>query len=247
MSFRENIKAFIPESILNVLRAIRNRLVKKHRAELAFFTRELKVLHGTFRNHHFERIMPAMAGESGDDFIEGKIVADFGCGPRGSLRWASKARLRIGIDVLADRFAEEFFENFVSHGMVYLTSTERVIPLPSNCVDILFTLNAMDHVDSFPDMCGEIIRVIKPGGEFIGSFNLEEFPTPTEPQRLSVRMIHEHLLDRLEVRSYRISGYGAGSCSPGFNRYAPFFDGTTIPYEPGQRGVLWVRARKPAS
>ena len=244
MSFRDKIRAFLPEPVLNVLRPIRNRLVNKHHYELSFFRRRFKIRHGKFRNDNYERFMPAMAEESSDDFIEGKIVADFGCGPKGSLVWASKAHLRIGIDVPADRYAEEFFDNFVSHGIVYLKSTEKVIPLPSNYVDILFTLNAMDHVDCFSDMCSEIIRVIKPGGEFIGSFNLEEFPTPSEPQRLNVHMIQQHSQDKLEVRSYRITGLNASRYSSNFDRYAPLLDGAVLPYKTGQEGVLWVRARK---
>jgi len=48
--------------------------------------------------------------------------------------------------------------------MIYLKSTEKVIPLPSEFVDIIFTVNAIDHVNNFEIMCDEIIRVLKPGG-----------------------------------------------------------------------------------
>lgn len=185
--------------------------------------------------------MLAMAEESNDNFLKGKIIADFGCGPRGSLVWAGSALLRIGIDVLADRYADEFTENITSHGMIYLKSTENVIPLPSDFVDIMFTLNAMDHVDNFSVMCKEIMRVIKPGGQFIGSFNLEEPASICEPQQLNEKIIKENLLNNLEVQSYRISKKG-----PGENLYAPFFD-RNLSYKPGREGFLWVRARKKIS
>lgn len=55
-------------------------------------------------------------------------------------------------------------DNIISHGMIYLKSTEKVIPLPSEFVDIIFTVNAIDHVNNFEIMCDEIIRVLKPGG-----------------------------------------------------------------------------------
>ena len=238
MSIRSILKAFVPEPIKEILRPIRNRFIKKYDAELSFWKGRFEVENGEFKNSHYERLMMAMADESNDDFLKGKIVADFGCGLRGSLVWANLARLRIGIDVLADRYADEFTDNIMSHGMVYLKSTEKVIPLPSNFVDIMFTLNAIDHVDHFSDMCAEIIRVIKHEGEFIGSFNLEEPDSPNEPQRLNERIIKENLLDKLEIRSYRITKKG-----PAEDPYAPFFDGN-LSYDLGQEGYLWVRATK---
>jgi len=183
--------------------------------------------------------MLGMAEEPNEDFLKGRVVADFGCGPRGSLVWAKSAQIRIGIDVLANRYADEFRDNIISHGMIYVTCTENVIPLPSDFVDIMFTLNSIDHVDNFPEMCKEIFRVIKPGGLFIGSFNLEEPPTPAEPQQLNEEIIKKSLLDNLELVSYRIANRG-----PENNYYAHFYDGN-LSYTKGQEGYLWVKARKP--
>jgi SAM-dependent methyltransferase len=231
----------VKQSLRPIARPILYRLVRKHDAELSFWRSRFAADKGKFGNSQYERLLLAIAEEPSDNFLSGKIVADFGCGPRGSLVWANSAFLRIGIDVLADRYADEFTDNIVSHGMIYLKSTENVIPLPSDFVDVMFTLNAMDHVDNFPVMCKEIIRVLKPGGEFIGSFNLEEPRSVSEPQQLTERIIKENLLNCLEVQSYRITRKG-----PRENLYAPFFDGV-LSYELGQEGYLWVRGRKRAS
>ena len=242
MSILSILQTIIPEPAKQALRPIArpilNHLITKNDAELNFWRSRFEIDKGKFRNSHYERLLLAMAEEPSDDFLSGKIVADFGCGPRGSLVWASSAFLRIGIDVLADRYADEFTDNIVTHGMIYLKSTENVIPLPSDFVDVMFTLNAMDHVDNFPVMCKEIIRVLKPGGEFIGSFNLEEPRSPCEPQQLNESIIKKNLLNYLEVQSYRITKKG-----PEENLYAPFFDGV-LSYELGQEGYLWVRAKK---
>jgi len=238
MKIRSILKKMIPEPIKQLLRPKRNLLINKYDFELDFWRSRLEIDKGKFKNSHYERIMLAMAEESSDDFLDGKIVADFGCGPRGSLVWANSALLRIGIDVLADRYADEFTDNIISHGMIYLKSTENVIPLPSDFVDVVFTLNAIDHVDNFPVMCKEIIRVLKPGGEFIGGFNLEEPASPCEPQQLNERIIKDNLLNNMEVQSYRITKKG-----PVENVYAHFFDGN-LSYKPGQEGLLWVKARK---
>lgn len=240
-------KASTPEPVKNILRRIRSGPVAKTKidCELWFWQSRLKIDGGRFGNSNYERLMLGMAGEPNTDFVTEKVVADFGCGPRGSLVWASAARLRIGIDVLADQYADQFTSNILSHGMIYLKSTEHVIPLPSDFVDVMFTMNAIDHVDHFSPMCLEIIRVIKPGGLFIGSFNLEEPASPTEPQRLTEVVIKEALLDHLEVQSYRVTDRGPET-SPEYGEYAPFFE-NNLSYTAGEEGLLWVRATKPFS
>jgi len=210
----------------------------KYASELSFWKSRLNMDNGVFKNDHFEQIMLAMAQEQNDGFLKGKVVADFGCGPRGSLVWARSALLRIGIDVLSDLYSDEFKSNIINHGMIYLKSTEKSIPLPTDFIDVMFTVNAIDHVDSFPTMCGEILRVLKSGGDFIGSFNLGEPATATEPQQLDEDMIMDNILKYLHVESYRITNQG-----PPNNQYGAFFKGD-LSYEKGQRGFLWVRGKK---
>ena len=233
------LKKYMPELVKKKLQPIRSMLLDKHSVELSFWRRMLEVDSGKFKNSHYRKIILAIAEESNDSFVQGKVIADFGCGPRGSLVWAQSAALRIGIDVLADSYADAFKDNIISHGMVYLKSTEKTIPLPSNYLDIMFTLNAIDHVDNFAVMCSEIVRVIKPGGLFIGSFNLEEPASPCEPQRLNEQIIKDNLLKHLDIKSYRITTKG-----PPDDQYAPFFN-NTLSYEYGQEGYLWVKAVKP--
>lgn len=244
MSIRRYFAEITPKPIKQILiskqiiRSIFYWRVKKYESELDYWRSKLEIDKGQFKNSYYKRLMLAMSEEDSDDFVRGKIVADFGCGPKGSLVWANSALLRIGIDVLADRFADEFTDNITSHGMIYLKSTENVIPLPSAFVDVMFTINAIDHVDNFHLMCNEIIRVLKPGGQFIASINLEEYPSPTEPQQLNERIIEEELLNKLKVHFYKITRKG-----PKGNRHAPFFDGN-LSCESGQKGILWVRASK---
>lgn len=233
----KNIIDQLPESIKGILRSIRYCGSNKYNVELAFWRSRLKIDHGTFCNTHYQKLMLAMAEEPDDSFLEGKIIADFGCGPRGSLLWAKSARLRFGIDVLADRYAKEFRDNIITHNMAYLKSTETMIPLPSNIIDVMFTLNAIDHVDNFPATCSEIIRVIKTGGLLIASFNLEEPSSKTEPQKLNEQIIKKHLLSSFKIVSYRITKKESK------NIYDPFFTGK-LDYQKGQQGILWVKAVK---
>ena len=237
----ECLKSITPKSIKHIIRKIIQRhTINKYDAELSFWKSRCRIDNGLFRNSHFEKLMLAMAGETSNDFVRGKIIADFGCGPRGSLVWAESAIVRIGIDVLADRYAEEFKDNIISHRMIYLKSTEKVIPLPSGFVDIMFSVNAIDHVDDFEIICDEIIRVLRSGGEFIGSFNLEEPPTIYEPQQLNEKIIKKYLLNKMEIKCLRTSRKG-----PEGNQYAPLLNDEILSYKPGEEGILWVRAEKP--
>lgn len=239
MAFKKIVAQLLPEWIKKILRPINNLFIDKHESELDFWRSRFVMDNGMFLNTHYEKLMLAMAGENNGDFLKGKIVADFGCGPRGSLAWAKAAHLRIGIDVLADQYMDEFSSSTLKHDMLYVKSTENFIPLPDNLVDVMFTLNAIDHVNNFEQMCSEIIRVLKPGGFFVGSFNLEEPASPCEPQQLNEIKIGDGLLNKLEIQSYRLSLKG-----PRHDQYAGFF-GSNLSYVTGQEGYLWVMARKP--
>ncbi|MDP8220900.1 MAG: methyltransferase domain-containing protein [Candidatus Stygibacter frigidus] len=237
MFSKKILKDKLPHPLKIILRHIRYCIYNKYDIELAFWRSRLKIDHGTFSNTLYQKLMLAMAEEPDDSFLEDKIIADFGCGPRGSLCWAKSARLRFGIDVLADRYAEEFRDNIVTHNMAYIKSTETVIPLPNNIIDVMFTLNAIDHVDNFPVICAEIIRIIKPGGLLIASFNLEESVSKAEPQILNEQIIKEQLLNFFKIVSYRITTKNSK------NIYEPFFSGK-LDYQTGQEGILWVKAVK---
>jgi hypothetical protein len=86
------------------------------------------------------------------------------------------------------------------------------------------------------------MRILKPGGDFIGSFNIGGRASETEPQSLNERMIEDNLLKYLDVKSFRLSNWG-----PADNLYAPLLEGNES-YEAGKEGFLWVRGiRRPSS
>lgn len=231
-------KKMLPNCVKDALRPIHNIVANKYSTELTYW-RDIYESEGkNFTNDFYEKILLNIADEENSDFLEDKVVADFGCGPRGSLVWAKPARTRIGIDVLNDKYVDEFSSVMVKHEMIYLKSTEKVIPLPDDSVDVMFTLNAFDHVDSFPLMCSEIIRVMKPGAMFCGSFNLEEIATSAEPQQLNEDIIKRYLLNKLEILNYRVSKKGSGK-----NLFERFYN-NTLEYTKGEEGILWVKARK---
>jgi SAM-dependent methyltransferase len=228
----------MPGPIKWALRPFKRLVTTKGREELLYW-QGVPTPDPAARDDYYRRYLLGIAGEADDGYVAGKVIADFGCGPMGSLAWAKSAAVRIGIDVLADLYADEFRDAVRGHGMVYVKSTEKTLPLPTDFVDVMFSLNAMDHVDDFPTICSELVRVIRPGGEFVASFNLGEDPTMCEPQRLTEDVVREHLLKYLQVVSYRTAPRG-----PESDPYGELLAGTSRPIPEGQEGYLWVRARK---
>jgi SAM-dependent methyltransferase len=207
----------------------------KYPDEIAYWQNEWTA--GRFSNDYYERTMLMLAQEPNGEFLRGNIIADFGCGPQGSLCWAKTARARIGIDVLADAYSQFGIHE---HDMIYVSSSESQIPLPSNYVDVFFTMNAMDHVSSFSRMAAEVVRVIAPGGLFIGAFNLGEPPTFSEPQTLTEDQVRNKLLQHFDVELTRSAARG-----PKGDAYQNIRE-SRYSAPPGAY-LFCVRARKPST
>lgn len=195
----------------------------------------------TFTNKHFKNTMLGMAQQENDNFLKGKIVADFGCGPRGSLAWTDAPSLKIGIDILIPTYLDSFGETMLRHNMLYVSSTEKTIPIPDNFVDVLFTLNSMDHVENFAIMAKEVLRILKKGGTFAASFNLNEPPTETEPQTLNESTIRIHILKNLNVISYRLAKKHNGPGGAYYNLRQNILASVCDPKSPY---ILWVMGTK---
>lgn len=214
----------------------------KYANELYFWMERFALENGVFNNSHYADLMLGIAGEPNDDFLQGKVVADFGCGPRGSLAWTSAPRRRFGIDVLAPAYLEHFGPCMQTHGMEYLPCTEGRIPLPSASVDVLFTINALDHVSDLSSMCKEVLRILKPGGLLVGSFNLHEPACACEPQNLSERLLGDRLFRHLSLSSYRLGLKNAVST------YKDLKDNRLVARaDPAKPHVLWATGLKKAA
>ncbi len=225
----------------SILSQLYSRLpLDKYRSELAYWRFRHVLEGGRFRNDHFRRLMLGMAGESNEDFLKDKCVADFGCGPRGSLAWIRQPCRKIGLDVLAERYTSCFARDIRSHGMHYINCTETEIPLPAASIDVLFSINALDHVRYLDIMAKEILRILKPGGSFIASINLHQPPTPTEPWTLNETLMQDLFSDSLDVQSFRTARRG-----PKGDAYRYFFepDGS----KEQKPDYLWIKAVKPAT
>lgn len=212
-------------------------LEKKYSHEMNFWKRRFATEKQKFNNSHYRDLMLSMAETSDGNFLNNKVVADFGCGPRGSLAWVPSSCVKIGIDVLVDLYVEHFADNMKSHGMIYVKSSESDIPLPTAYCDVVFTINSLDHV---ANMCmfNEIDRILKPGGVLYGSFNLHEPATDAEPQVLGIPEIHSLLNENFIILREHIAEKDPQST------YKNLFEHQYQAEDPTKIQILWLSAKK---
>lgn len=224
-----------------VTKAYRHLFLSKHELELSYWKDRYKDEGNQLENGFYRKLMLAIAQEENDDFMVGKMVGDFGCGPRGSLAWVKQASMCIGIDVLAAQYIKQFPKEYLKHNMLYMNCTERSIPMPDDTLDILFTVNALDHTQYLDEICLELKRVLRPGGLLIGSFNLNKKPSKVEPQYLTENNLRMILFNSFEILSWRVSAHG--NTKAGENLYEPLYKNQMIA-PMNKEAVLWAKAIK---
>jgi ubiquinone/menaquinone biosynthesis C-methylase UbiE len=213
----------------------------KHSAELQFWRQWVRENGPGPETEYYRKFMLDMGGVADAKFFEGRVCIDIGCGPMGSLTWLTNARAAIGLDPLASRYAQF---GIAKHTMTYICAGAEELPLADASVDVVFAMNSLDHVRDAPTACREIRRVLRPGGCFIGSLNLEEAPSLTEPWRLTEKFLDEHLFAGWEKQFYKIRPKVLST--EHFGPYRYFYE--DCPAEsldtPGPR-ALWCRVARP--
>lgn len=156
---------------------------------------------GALSNTHYEPFYTTTFGLD-RAYYAGKRLADIGCGPRGSLEWASDAIERVGVDPLADRYLKMGADQ---HAMRYVKAGCEATPFEDDHFDVVTALNSLDHVEDVNAAVREIERITRPGGDILLVVEVNHKPTITEPHRLET-----HFCDRfarcetLETRVLRI-------------------------------------------
>lgn len=140
--------------------------------------------------------------------LDGKTVADVGCGPYGLLygilnseqRFATPPTL-IGIDPLMD-----FYERSIGllrrqpNVQLHQSKAER-LPLADESCDFVFCINALDHVENPAVVAAELHRITRRGG--VCGVSLHTVTRPFSPVRRWLRYLdknHPHHLTVGDVR-----------------------------------------------
>lgn len=142
-----------------------------------YYWKNRKKLESELSNDHYKYFYTAHFGLDDSDY-EGKTVLDIGCGPRGSLEWASMAARRIGIDPLADEYMKLGADK---HQMEYINTPSERIPIEDGECDVVCSFNSLDHVEDIEQTIKEIKRVTRPGSIFLLLVEVNHQPTDCEP------------------------------------------------------------------
>lgn len=164
---------------------------------------------GVLSNDHYKAFYTSFFDLSLSAYA-GKRVLDIGCGPRGSLEWATMARERVGLDPLVPQYLKL---NASAHRMTYVAADSHDIPFADDYFDVVCSFNSLDHVDDVDGTIREIKRVTRPDGTFLLIVEVNHPPTATEPISLGWSIVDAftdafELVDtgRFEIGNHDIYG-----------------------------------------
>ncbi len=146
-----------------------------------------KLKEGKLKNSHYEYFFTTYFGLTQADYL-GKNILDIGCGPRGSLEWASGANKRVGLDTLAKQYIKMEGKK---HQMEYVEAGAENIPFEDAIFDFVSSFNSLDHVDDLQKSITEIKRVLKPGGKFLLIADIHLHKTICEPSSFSWDIVEQ--------------------------------------------------------
>lgn len=161
---------------------------------------------GRLSNEHYAYFYTHHFGIEASQY-NGKIILDIGCGPRGSLEWASMALRRIGLDPLAKEYLRLGANQ---HQMEYIAASSEKIPLKDAECDAVFSFNSLDHVEDVDQTLKEIKRIVRPGGVFLLLVEVNHPPTHCEPHELKPSEVVDFLKPEFECESLHLYRPAAG-------------------------------------
>ena len=144
------------------------------------FWRDVFEREGRPGNPHFEMLF-ADAFDLTSDFYTGKRMLDVGCGPAGSLEWATMAAERVGLDPLVGQYRSLGIDERL---MRYVEAGSEEMPFPDESFDVVSSFNSLDHVEDVERTIAEMVRVLKVNGSILLLVEVNHPPTVTEPASL---------------------------------------------------------------
>jgi SAM-dependent methyltransferase len=137
-------------------------------------------------------------------FFTDKYVLEVGCSPLAIIHGINNARLKLGIEPLADEWSG-CYEKSTSH----VQGIGEFLPINADSVDVVLCVNVLDHVKAPSQVLIEIWRCLKKGSTLL--LWLQTFSAAKQVRKLIGRVDtpHPHHFSDDEVFScLKESGYG---------------------------------------
>lgn len=112
--------------------------------------------------------------------LNNKIIMDLGCGPYGIIKGMVNLFLKkklnfkniIGLDPLMDYFKENIKILSESKIVKLYSNKGEELPFEKNSIDIIFSINVLDHCEDPKKVVSEVKRVLKLDGHFFCSVHV---------------------------------------------------------------------------
>ena len=139
----------------------------------------------------------------GEILFDEKVIVDVGCGPMGALHFFPQSAVKIGIDNLAFNY-NQIFQVGNKQNLKYISADGEYLPINSQCVDYIFCINSLDHVDKPRIVLDEFERILKPGGNVFLQVEIDKGQISiNEPHNFTANTIL-NLFNNFTLLKYRI-------------------------------------------
>lgn len=143
---------------------------------------------------------------AGVELTSGEQALDAGCGPAGVFTVLNGLKVD-AIDPLLDLY-EKKLDHFkkAKYPNVSFTCVSLEDFKPETSYDIIFCLNAINHVDDLGESFDKLVSCLKPGGQLIVSIDAHNFQSYKRLFRLiPFDILHPHQYDLAEYRDMLVS------------------------------------------
>ena len=182
--------ASVPSSSGKFLELRSGGLSRKNEREIEHFRRTFKPL-PPFEKLYSRKISSLPAPETGPD----TVVLDIGCGPYDCL--SAMPGTHVFLDDIMNLYVDEI--GAVLDGTPVCARTE-LMPFAADSIELLYSVNMLDHVDDMPATVAEMHRILAPGGRIYCQSYFNSHPLlDTEPGVFDRTFYDDYVLPLFEV------------------------------------------------
>lgn len=152
------------------------------------------------------KILPTPATESDS------IILDIGCGPYDSI--SAIQGKHIFLDDIMDAYVDKLS---ATHDGLRVCARTELMPFSDRSIDVVYSINMIDHVDDMPETMAEVHRVLKPGGKVYMQTYYNSHPLlETEPGVFDRFFLDMYIRPYFDIEHLQTYAMGDPAISPSY-------------------------------